>query len=178
VKLALPVADFGHWTSDFGLSSSTPNHPVRTSRSCPDFYHLPTKPYSVDGVDGVDFFERFFVAGVSRFSRDPRLQSVFGIDGANNSPAVIPCERSGTQMKSQQQVVWISAIFQLFVIAWAADGGRRDLLVMLTGLCVLNFLGFLIFRLSAKGGAVVLSVYYAVLLAGPCAALLLLCAFG
>jgi len=77
-------------------------------------------------------------------------------------------------MRIENQTVWISAIFQVLVIAWAATGERRDLLLTLLVLGCLNIISFGFWRLSQKGRTGIRTLFYLLMLLGPWGALLLL----
>jgi len=77
-------------------------------------------------------------------------------------------------MRIENQTVWISAIFQALVIAWAATGERRDLLLTLLVLGRLNIISFGVLAAESEGRTGIRTLFYLLMLLGPWGALLLL----
>ena len=78
-------------------------------------------------------------------------------------------------MKKWTQIVWISALFQVLVLCWAANGNKRDLWLAVLYLFAINVVSFCLFRLGQRRRKGFVYGYSVLMLLGPWIVLLLLC---
>jgi len=73
-----------------------------------------------------------------------------------------------------QQIVWISAIFQIFALCMAAEE-RSYLLAMVGAMCLLNVIGFCLFHFPREPKPKSVLIFFGLtMLVGPWLALLML----